>query len=149
VSSPGLRQGNSFSVARRAGVIVSVQAFAGDLVDVAGEVWGGEDALELGAHVVLAPGVVAAPRGLARARRPAGRVYRGPGRERLGAGRAGPPRFFIAPARGERPSGRPPLHHKHIPPNIKRNRIPAPDLSFESPNLPFLIGEIEGFLTTE
>ncbi len=30
-------------------------------------------------------------------------------------------------------------HHKHIPPNIKRNRIPAPDLRFDRPNLPFLI----------
>jgi hypothetical protein len=34
-------------------------------------------------------------------------------------------------------------HHKHVPPNIKRNRIPAPHLSFTQPNLPFLIGEIE------
>jgi len=34
-------------------------------------------------------------------------------------------------------------HHKHIPPNIKRNRVPAPGLSFTSPNLPFLIEEIE------
>lgn len=34
-------------------------------------------------------------------------------------------------------------HHKHIPPNIKRQRIPAPGLSFTHPNLPFLIGEIE------
>jgi len=34
-------------------------------------------------------------------------------------------------------------HHKHIPPNIKRHRIPAPDLSFTEPNLPFLIQEIE------
>lgn len=33
-------------------------------------------------------------------------------------------------------------HHKHIPPNLKRNRIPAPDLSFTRPNLPFLIEEI-------
>ncbi|MDZ7262550.1 MAG: DUF6516 family protein, partial [candidate division KSB1 bacterium] len=33
-------------------------------------------------------------------------------------------------------------HHKHIPPDIKHNRIPAPDLSFVSPNLPFLIEEI-------
>ena len=33
-------------------------------------------------------------------------------------------------------------HHKHIPPDIKRNRIPAPELSFEKPNLPFLINEI-------
>jgi len=34
-------------------------------------------------------------------------------------------------------------HHKHIPPDIKRHRIPAPDLSFTRPNLPFLIKEIE------
>jgi hypothetical protein len=34
-------------------------------------------------------------------------------------------------------------HHKHVPPDIKRHRIPAPDLSFTRPNLPFLIEEIE------
>lgn len=34
-------------------------------------------------------------------------------------------------------------HHKHIPPDIKHNRVPAPSLSFSSPNLPFLIEEIE------
>ena len=34
-------------------------------------------------------------------------------------------------------------HHKHIPPNIKRNRIPAPNMSFTRPNLPVLIREIE------
>ncbi|MFN8496692.1 MAG: DUF6516 family protein [Anaerolineae bacterium] len=34
-------------------------------------------------------------------------------------------------------------HHKHVPPDIKHNRIPAPGLSFTSPNLPFLIEEIE------
>jgi len=34
-------------------------------------------------------------------------------------------------------------HHKHVPPDIKHNRIPAPGLSFEQPNLPFLIEEIE------
>ena len=33
-------------------------------------------------------------------------------------------------------------HHKHIPPDIKHNRVPAPYLSFDTPNLPFLIGEI-------
>ena len=37
-------------------------------------------------------------------------------------------------------------HHKHIPPDIKHHRIPAPDLSFTRPNLPFLIREIEGLL---
>lgn len=34
-------------------------------------------------------------------------------------------------------------HHKHIPPNIKRNRIPASNMSFARPNLPALIEEIE------
>ena len=34
-------------------------------------------------------------------------------------------------------------HHKHIPPDIKHHRIPAPELSFTRPNLPFLIEEIE------
>jgi hypothetical protein len=34
-------------------------------------------------------------------------------------------------------------HHKHVPPNIKRHRILAPDLSFARPNLPVLIAEIE------
>ncbi|MGH2412563.1 MAG: toxin-antitoxin system TumE family protein [Microcystaceae cyanobacterium] len=28
-------------------------------------------------------------------------------------------------------------HHKHISPEIKHNRIPAPDISFIRPNLPF------------
>ena len=34
-------------------------------------------------------------------------------------------------------------HHKHVPPDIKHNRIPAPNLTFTTPNLPFLIEEIE------
>ena len=42
-------------------------------------------------------------------------------------------------------------HHKHVDPdlsadseqNIKHNRIPAPGLSFDMPNLPFLIEEIQ------
>ncbi len=33
-------------------------------------------------------------------------------------------------------------HHKHVPLNIKRNRQPAPGLSFNKPNLPFLVQEI-------
>ncbi len=33
-------------------------------------------------------------------------------------------------------------HHKHIHPDIKHHRIPAPGLSFVQPNLPFLIEEI-------
>lgn len=39
-------------------------------------------------------------------------------------------------------------HHKHIPPDIKHNRIPAPGLSFTQPNLSFLIEEIERELLT-
>jgi hypothetical protein len=34
-------------------------------------------------------------------------------------------------------------HHKHIPPDIKHNRIPAPSLGFDRPNLPFLVREVE------
>ncbi len=39
-------------------------------------------------------------------------------------------------------------HHKHVAPDIKHNRVPAPGMSFEQPNLPFLIDEItREFLT--
>ncbi len=38
-------------------------------------------------------------------------------------------------------------HHKHVPPDIKHKRIPAPNLSFTQPNPPFLIQEIEHLLT--
>lgn len=34
-------------------------------------------------------------------------------------------------------------HHKHVPPDIKHNRILAPGFSFMQPNLPLLIAEIE------
>jgi hypothetical protein len=34
-------------------------------------------------------------------------------------------------------------HHKHVPPDIKHNRIPAPDISFLKPNLPVILKEIE------
>lgn len=34
-------------------------------------------------------------------------------------------------------------HHKHIPPDIKHNRIPAAEMSFHQPNLLALIHEIE------
>jgi hypothetical protein len=40
-------------------------------------------------------------------------------------------------------------HHKHVPPNIKRNRIPAPEMSFTEPNLPALIQEIEVLIQLE
>jgi len=38
-------------------------------------------------------------------------------------------------------------HHKHVPPDIKHHRLPAPGLSFDRPNLPFLIQEIERMLS--
>ena len=34
-------------------------------------------------------------------------------------------------------------HHKHVPPNIKRNRIPAPEISYTHTNLPVLVQEVE------
>ena len=34
-------------------------------------------------------------------------------------------------------------HHKHISPDMKRNRIPAPNLQFFSPNLVAIVEEIE------
>lgn len=37
-------------------------------------------------------------------------------------------------------------HHKHIPPDIKHNRIPAPEMSFTRPNLPVLIQEIDDLI---
>lgn len=37
-------------------------------------------------------------------------------------------------------------HHKHIPPDIKHNRIPASNMSFTHPNLPVLIREVEEFI---
>ena len=40
-------------------------------------------------------------------------------------------------------------HHKHIPPDIKHNRIPAPNMSFHKPNLSVLIAEIEALIATQ
>ncbi len=37
-------------------------------------------------------------------------------------------------------------HHKHVPPEMKHNRIPAPGMSFNQPNLPMLIEEVESLL---
>lgn len=39
-------------------------------------------------------------------------------------------------------------HHKHVSPNIKHNRIPAPQISFVKPNLPVLIREVEELIST-
>ncbi len=38
-------------------------------------------------------------------------------------------------------------HHKHLAPNPKQNRIPAPAMSFTQPNLPVIIEEIAKFLS--
>ena len=38
-------------------------------------------------------------------------------------------------------------HHKHVLPDIKHHRIPAPGMSFTHPNLPVLIREIEELMT--
>jgi hypothetical protein len=40
-------------------------------------------------------------------------------------------------------------HHKHIPPDIKRNRVPAPEINFMRPNLPVLLREIEEIAKSE
>jgi hypothetical protein len=34
-------------------------------------------------------------------------------------------------------------HHKHVPPDIRNHRIPAPGISFTIPNLPRLLEEIQ------
>lgn len=36
-------------------------------------------------------------------------------------------------------------HHKHIPPDIKHHRIPAPNMSFERPNLRRLFKRSKNF----
>ena len=37
-------------------------------------------------------------------------------------------------------------HHKHIPPGIKHNRIPAPNISFTRPNRPEIIQEVDALI---
>lgn len=37
-------------------------------------------------------------------------------------------------------------HHKHIPPDMRRNRVPAPDIRFDRPNLAVVIAEIESLI---
>ena len=39
-------------------------------------------------------------------------------------------------------------HHKHVPPNMKHNRIVAPLMSFTKENISTLIGEIEAAIAT-
>ncbi|MBD3307676.1 hypothetical protein GF339_14670 [candidate division KSB3 bacterium] len=38
-------------------------------------------------------------------------------------------------------------HHKHVPPQIKRHRLPAPEISYTTCNVPRLIQEIEALMT--
>jgi hypothetical protein len=40
-------------------------------------------------------------------------------------------------------------HHKHVPPNMRRNRIPAPNMSFMEANLPKLIDEVTKLLLAD
>ena len=37
-------------------------------------------------------------------------------------------------------------HHKHVPPDIKHNRIPAPTMSFRRPNLSAILDEVEALI---
>jgi Family of unknown function (DUF6516) len=37
-------------------------------------------------------------------------------------------------------------HHKHVPPHMKRHRIPAYGMSYQQPNLPALVQEVEELL---
>ena len=37
-------------------------------------------------------------------------------------------------------------HHKHVPPDIKHHRIPAESMSFDRPNLPELVAEVQGLV---
>lgn len=34
-------------------------------------------------------------------------------------------------------------HHKHVPPDIRHHRVPAPNMSFNHPNLAVVLAEIE------
>jgi hypothetical protein len=33
-------------------------------------------------------------------------------------------------------------HHKHVPPNLRDHRVPAPGISFESPNLDVILNDV-------
>ena len=37
-------------------------------------------------------------------------------------------------------------HHRHVPPDVKDRRVPAPKLSFSEPNLPHLVEEVESLI---
>jgi hypothetical protein len=36
-----------------------------------------------------------------------------------------------------------------VPPDIKHNRIPAPEMSFTKPNLPVIIAEVEAMIRSQ
>lgn len=40
-------------------------------------------------------------------------------------------------------------HHKHVPPDIKHNRVPAPEMSFVKPNLPAIVAEVEAMIRSQ
>ncbi len=40
-------------------------------------------------------------------------------------------------------------HHKHVPPDLKHNRKPAPQISFGRPNLGVILEEIEELMAGE
>jgi hypothetical protein len=40
-------------------------------------------------------------------------------------------------------------HHKHIAPDIKHNRIPAPEMSFSQPNIPVLIENASKYINVK
>jgi len=40
-------------------------------------------------------------------------------------------------------------HHKHVPPDIKHNRVLAPEMSFTKPNLPVIIAEVEAMIRSQ
>lgn len=40
-------------------------------------------------------------------------------------------------------------HHKHVPPDIKHNRVPAPKMSFVKPNLPAIVAEVEALIRSQ
>ena len=40
-------------------------------------------------------------------------------------------------------------HHKHILPDLKNHRVPAPEMSFTRPNLPNLIAEVEALVSKQ
>lgn len=40
-------------------------------------------------------------------------------------------------------------HHKHIHPDIKHNRVPAPGIGFTHPNLVQILQEVEGLMENE